>query len=482
MRKKALAHLFKNAHLFGKENNNSSNKPWCEGKSITPMSKTNRLVIFCSIIIGILLSFGCQPQVEESPTAIATRTRSATVIPTATASITVPKFACADKLGCIDIGPNEPIHLAYALAMTGNSANLGLDVKYGAELAIDDASTQILGHAIKFDGQDSGCASEGGQAAATKLAADKTIVAVIGTSCASEARTAMPILTQAGLTMISPSTVAPDLTDPTKRIPGFFRTAYNDKTQSSVAAEFAYKQLKLGKAAIINDGTAYTQAMANEFASSFKKFGGNIVAQEAIKVGDKDTRAVLTRIAATKPDVLYYPVFETEGSVICFQARDTPGLEKVVMMGSDGIVSPDFLKTCGKNAVGMFWSIPNLNFAGNYSVLVDKYLKKYNVKQTQSVFHAQSYDAVNIVLAALVKPSVVIKDADGTLHVQKQALRDAIAATKNFKGISGNLTCDANGDCADPRISIYRFSADDLAKLNISTTPVWSPGGPDYKP
>ncbi|MDP3046609.1 MAG: hypothetical protein Q8O07_03945, partial [Chloroflexota bacterium] len=73
-------------------------------------------------------------------------------------------------------------------------------------------------------------------------------------------------------------------------------------------------------------------------------------------------------------------------------------------------------------------------------------------------------------------------DADGTLHVQKQALRDAIAATKNFPGITGSLTCDANGDCADPKIAIYKASADDFAKLTMPKSPVWAPGGAAYKP
>ena len=100
------------------------------------------------------------------------------------------------------------------------------------------------------------------------------------------------------------------------------------------------------------------------------------------------------------------------------------------MMGADGIFSPDFLKACGKNAAGMFFSSPNFAaFGSGYQDLVAKYLKKYNVKGTLAPFHAHSYDAMNMILQALQKPGVVVKDADGTLHVHKQALRDALAAT-----------------------------------------------------
>jgi branched-chain amino acid transport system substrate-binding protein len=367
---------------------------------------------------------------------------------------------------------------------SGENSTLGLDTKYGAELAMDDAGGKVLGHSIKFDGQDSGCSAEGGQAAATKLAADKTIVAIIGTNCSSEARAAIPILmTQSGLSMISPSNTAPDLTDPAKHIAGYFRTAHNDKVQGAVAADFVAKQLKLTKAATIHDGSIYAQGLAGVFVDQFKKDGGTVTNQEAVNVGDKDMKPVLTRIAANKPDLIYFPIFIAEGGFICSQIRDVPGLEKTLMMGADGVFSPDFLKACGKNVVGMFWSSPNFEaFGSAYQDLVAKYLKKYNVKGTLAPFHAHSYDAMNMILAALQKPNVVVKDADNTLHVNKGALRDAIGATKDFKGITGNITCDPNGDCADPKIAIYRAGQQDFTNNTMPKSPVWAPGGPDYKP
>jgi len=395
-----------------------------------------------------------------------------------------PQFTCADKLGCVDIAPNDPIHIAYAFVTSGENSTLGLDTKYGAELAIDDAGGKVLTHSIKFDGQDSQCSAEGGQAAATKLASDKSIVAVIGTNCSSEARAAIPILmTQAGLTMISPSNTAPDLTDPAKHVAGYYRTAHNDKVQGAVAAQFVANQLKLKKVATIHDGSIYAQSLADVFAANFKQAGGTVSNQEAVNVGDKDMKPVLTRIAANKPDLIYFPIFIAEGGFICSQMRDVPGLEQTAMMGADGIFSPDFLKACGKNVVGMFWSSPNFEaFGSAYQTLVDKYLKKYNVKGTLAPFHAHSYDAMNMILAALQKPNVVVKDTDGTLHVQKQALRDAIGATKDLKGITGNITCDPNGDCADPKIAIYRAGASDFSNLTMPKSPVWAPGGADYKP
>ena len=140
-------------------------------------------------------------------------------------------YECTDAIGCVTIAPDAPVHLAYALVVAGPDAVLGTDSKRGIEIAIDDKGT-FRGHKIELTGEDSGCNAEGGQAAAQKLAADKTIVAVIGTNCSSEARVAAPILRDAGFTMISPSNTAPDLTKPDKHVAGYMRTAHNDEPDS----------------------------------------------------------------------------------------------------------------------------------------------------------------------------------------------------------------------------------------------------------
>lgn len=433
-----------------------------------------KLLVTLLVFAGVLLS-ACQQAQAPAPQPQATQ--PAAPPPAAQA------FTCTDKLGCVDIGPSEPVHIAYLFVTSGANSTLGLDTKYGAELALDDAGGKVLGHDVKFDGQDSGCSPEGGQTAGTKVAADKTIVAVIGTNCSSEARAAIPIVVQqAGLTMISPSNTAPDLTDPAKHVAGYLRTAHNDKVQGAVAAQFVYNQLKLTKAATIHDGSIYAQGLAGVFADTFKQLGGTITAQEAVNVGDTDMKPVLTRIASGKPDLIYYPIFIAEGGFICSQIRDVAGMEKTAMMGADGIFSPDFLKACGKNAAGMFFSSPNFAaFGSGYQTLVDKYLKKYNVKGTLAPFHAHSYDAMNMILQALQKPGVVVKDADGTLHVLKQALRDALAAT-DMQGITGHIVCDPNGDCADPKIAAYLVTDANVSSGEMPKTPVWFPGGPDYKP
>jgi branched-chain amino acid transport system substrate-binding protein len=105
----------------------------------------------------------------------------------------------------------------------------------------------------------------------------------------------------------------------------------------------------------------------------------------------------------------------------------------------------------------MHWSSPDFSaFGAGYADLVEAYKAKYNLEGTLAPFHAHSYDAANMIFAAIEQVAVV--DADGTVHIGRQALRDAIAATTDFPGLTGSLTCDPYGDCADPRIAVYELT------------------------
>jgi branched-chain amino acid transport system substrate-binding protein len=366
-------------------------------------------------------------------------------------------YVCTDALGCVDIGPSDPIHIAYALVIAGPDETLGIDSRNGAEVAIA-MKGQVLGHDIKFTGEDDGCSAEGGQAAGTKLAADPTIVAIIGTSCSSAARVAMPLISQAGMVMISASNTAVDLTvaGNANNYPGYLRTAHSDSVQGAAAAKFAYEKMGVRKAATIHDGSMYADQLQQVFAKSFKEMGGTITTTEAVDPNQTDFKSVLTSVAATGPEFIYYPIFVKAGSLITRQAKETPGLEGVYLMGADGMFSPDVVEGAGDAVEGLYVSSPDLAaFGADYAAV---FLPKYNEMfgtDPISIFHAHAFDAANIIFAAIEK--VAVKDADGTLHIGRQALRDAMYATKDFKGLTGNLTCTPTGDCADPVIAVYEY-------------------------
>jgi len=379
---------------------------------------------------------------------------------------------CADALGCVEIAAGDPIRVAYMLVVSGPDGSLGIDARRGAEIAVAEKAT-LLDHPVELVGEDSGCNAEGGQAAAQKLAADSTVVAVIGTSCSSEARAGAAILSDAGFTMVSPSATAPDLTDEAKHVPGFLRTAHNDKVQGQVAAQFVAEELGLKNVATIHDGSPYAEGLVNAFSTNFTEMGGTITAAEAVGPTDTDMRPVLTSIATTKPEMLYYPIFTASGGLITVQSEEIEGLGPTIKtMGADGLFSPDFLAAAGASAEGMYLSSPDFStFGPDYA---EKFLPAYEAaygEKPTSAFHAHAYDAANVIFAAI--EAVAVQNADGSLTIGRQALRDALYATSGFQGLTGNITCATNGDCADPRIAVYEITAENIANGETPTTKIY---------
>jgi branched-chain amino acid transport system substrate-binding protein len=208
-------------------------------------------------------------------------------------------YECTDPIGCAEIAPDEPVHIAYMLTISGATAFLGEDSQGAIEIAIDDRGGELLGHELQLTGEDSLCSAEGGQTAATKLASDPSIIGVIGSNCSSAATAAMPTISGAGLVMLSPSNTAPALTlEGETWQPGYFRICHTDLFQGSVAAEFAYNELGATTAATIHDGSPYADQLQAVFAGRFQELGGTITFQGAVNVGDTDMRTVLTSVAA----------------------------------------------------------------------------------------------------------------------------------------------------------------------------------------
>jgi branched-chain amino acid transport system substrate-binding protein len=388
-----------------------------------------------------------------------------------TSAPTAAPFVCTDKIGCVDIAPGDPIHIAFWGVLSGADATLGQDSVYGVQIAIDDAGGKVLGHDIKLTTEDALCTPEGGAAAAAKLATDTSIVGLIGSSCSDETVGGIAAITNAGLFTISPSNTRPVLTaaDRSPDYAGYLRTAHSDAFQGKTVAEFAYNVLHVTKAATIHDGSSYAQALQQVFVDDFKALGGTIVAQEAVAKTDTDMHAVLTTVAAAKPEMIYYPIFIAAGGYITAQAKEVSGLENVALIGSDGMFSPDLLKGAGAAAKGLYLSSPDFSmFQAGYQDFVTKYKAKAG-SAPLSIFHAHAYDATNIIFAAIQK--VAVQDPDGTLHIGRQAMRDAVYATQGFRGLTGVLTCSQYGDCGAPIIAVYQVEDADPATWNPGTNP-----------
>jgi branched-chain amino acid transport system substrate-binding protein len=362
------------------------------------------------------------------------------------------ELVCDDPIGCVEIGPDEPILLASALVIAGPNAPLGTDSQRGIEIAIEFRG-QVLGHDVALQPEDDGCSAEGGQTAGQKIVSNPQVVAVIATSCSGAAVPMSTIVANAGFLMVSPSNTAPSLTDPDQREAGYFRTAHNDNYQGAGMAQFVYEELGLRRVAAIHDGDPYTEGLARVFSESFEALGGTVVAFEAEAPDATNVEPLLTTVAANEPELIYYPVFIPLGSLITKTARELEGLENTILSAADGIQSPDFFDASGPAAEGMYASGPDLRFSGTFysEEFVPAYEARYGTGPS-APFHAHAFDATNIILNAV--EAVAQVGEDGTLLIGRQALRDAVAATSGHQGITGTITCDANGDCADPKIAV----------------------------
>ena len=361
-------------------------------------------------------------------------------------------------LGAVTVGPDEPIKIASIQAVSGDTASLGIDQVRAIEIAMADMGGELLGHPIELVELDDGCAAEQGTTAAQRVVADPQIVGVLGTSCSGAAVPAMEILAEEGITMISGSNTSPVLTSDLEgnRNPahqeGYFRTAHNDITQGQAAATFAFESLGAQRAVTIHDGDPYTEGLANAFGVSFQELGGEVVLATAISKGDTDMRPVLTEVAATTPDVVFFPIFQPEADFIVRQAKEFSDLaDTKKLFGADGLLSDTFIVIA--ETEGMYFSGPATPTGSAYEELVGKYEEEYGERPIQA-FHAHSYDAANMLFEAIVE--VAVEEDDGTVHVDRQALMDALYELEGFEGMTGMLTCDEFGDCADVKIDIVQ--------------------------
>ncbi len=401
----------------------------------------------------------------------------------------IAQDACDDEIGCVEVGEGDPIVIASMLTVTGPTAFLGEDSLGGIELALLERDGELLGREIELVEEDSLCTAEGGQQAAQRVAADEEVLGVVGTNCSSAGAAALPIISEAGMVMISPSNTAPTLTDPDAEVgglyqAGYFRTAHNDLFQGAVAAEFAYNELGAMTLATIHDGSPYADGLQAVMADTFAELGGTVTFQGAVNLGDTDMTAILTEIAADSPDVLYFPIFEPESNFIASQSQDIPGLEDTILMTADGSLVASFPENTGDAAIGMYMSGPFVSPDDeDYAAFLSLWDEEIG-GTPPSGFHAHAYDATNILLNAIEE--VAVETDDGTLVIGRQALRDAISATEGYEGLTGTLTCQTEapfiGDCATGEaLAIFQIGE---AEVNEDAWPpevVYLPGVEDME-
>ena len=382
----------------------------------------------------------------------------------------------AGALGVVEIDEGEAVQIRSLNAITGDVAFFGLPLERAVMLAIEDYGP-INGFEVDLGtGLDDLCSNDGGQAAAQIIVSDEDVLGVIGTSCSGAAVAAAPLITEAGMVLISGGNTSPALTSDLAGTAGenynvgYYRTAHNDLFQGAAMAKFVFGELGLTTAAAIHDGDPYTQGLAQAFADAFEAEGGTMTGFSAVNKEDTDMVPVLTEIAAGGPEALFFPIFQPAGDFIADQAPGVSGLENTVLLAADGLLNTNYLAL--SQTAGMYFSGPDTRFGENVNQSTDKtaqdFLATYEERWGESPaapFWAHGYDATTLLLDAIAAASFL--DGD-TLVVDRQGIRDHLNSVEGYSGLIGTINCDEFGDCGAARITVVQnIGGEDNAEASM---------------
>ena len=310
--------------------------------------------VFAAVLAASLVLAACGT--AATPTAApapATQAPAAPVLlPTATAApvAAVPAVCGTDAIGCAVFQPGQTIKIGMGAPMTGDNAAFGQDISQAAKIAVTDAGS-FQGFSFELDAQDDGGTAEGGAAVANKFVADPQFVAIEGHIFSGATKAAIPIYEAVGLPMMSPSATNPALTADGSKV--FNRDVFTDAAQGKFAAAYLYNKLGIKNLAIMHDGQAYGQGLAQVVNDQFTGLGGKVVAFQAITPGKSDYSAVLADLASKKPEAVFYGGYTAEAVVIVNQMGQS-GLTGVTFFGDDGTFGQDFLDRTAANGEGAY--------------------------------------------------------------------------------------------------------------------------------
>ena len=356
------------------------------------------------------------------------------------AMVSVGLLSCSKAATTIIIGVAGP--------MTGDQSKLGQDVKNGVELAISEWNKKggLLGKQIEISIGDDQHDPKQAVSVANRFV-NLGVVGVVGHFNSSASIPASEVYARASIPMITPASTNPQVTD--RGYPNIFRVCGRDDQQGTVAAEYAMKELKVKRVAILHDKTTYGQGLANEFK---KALGGaaEIVHEGGIIQGDKDFRGILTTVATKNPDLFFFGGMYTEGGLLIRQAKEV-GLTAPMMSG-DGVFDPVFMEIAGEAAEGTYITFtPDMAKLPGAQDVISRYRAQYGELGPYSLY---AYDAANALLTGIKNTGVTDgKKVSEGLH------------SLTYDGVTGKIQFDKKGDLAKMQYVIWRTRQGKLEEI-----------------
>ena len=370
----------------------------------------------------------------------------------ATLATALALAACGDKASApkadAPSAPKAPemqvVKIGSASPLTGAQAHIGIDIRNGVQLAIEDANkagVTIGGKAVKLEmvAEDDEANPTKATTVAQKLA-DAKVSGVVGHFNSGASIPASKIYADAGIPQISPSSTNPDYT--LKGYKTTFRVVAHDGQQGPTLGRFALNNLKAKTIAVIDDSTAYGQGLADNFEATVKAGGAKLVAREHTTDKDTDFKAILTKIKGKNPDLIMFGGIDPQAGPMKKQMAEL-GI-KAQFIGGDGMQTPNFIKLAGESAEGAMASIPGLpkdKMPGGTDFLA-KYKAKYNAEV--ELFAPMGYDAVMVFVEAMKRAN----SSDPAKYL-------AEVGKTNYNGVIGPIAFDEKGDLKNGPITIY---------------------------
>ncbi|MCL2154870.1 MAG: ABC transporter substrate-binding protein [Leptospirales bacterium] len=348
-------------------------------------------------------------------------------------------FACAKTSDTLK--PGETIKLGFIAPMTGDSASYGKITSQAVIIAVDEFNEQggINGFKVQLIIEDSAGNKDIGVPAAEKMIKSDKVLGLVGDVFSSVSLAVAPIAETAKVVMISPASTHKDFPDKGKFI---FRDIINDAVQAIVFAKYLATVENLKKASVLYMNNDYSKGLANDFWSEFEKEGGEVVAVESAEEGTKDFKPQLKKIADKKPEALYVPNYVPDNALIIKQAKEI-GL-KVKIYSADSFGNTQIFDLLGDLANGVIFTQMAEH---SESTVAKNFATKYETRwgEAPEAFSLNAYDAANIILNGIKLKSSKDVLSSG-LNIDRDQLRDFIAATKDYDGVSGKITFTENGD------------------------------------
>lgn len=360
------------------------------------------------------------PAAAPSTSVVISRRTFVTLAATAAASVAL---GASDDTG--------PIKVGHYASLTGKDAAFGVATGKGVRLAIEEINAKggVLGRKLEYLVEDIQSKQGESATAVKKLISRDKVAVVIGANSSANSLEAAPICQNAKIPMMAISSTNPAVTEKGDHI---FRICFIDPFQGAVLAKFAYTTLKARRVALLTSvNSPYSVGLSGVLKERFTALGGAIVAEQKHAEGDKDFRAQLTAIRAAKPDVIAATGFYSEAALICKQAR-TLGLD-IPIIGGDGWEAPQLAELGGKAVENTYYCtyFSADNDSPEVQAFVQRYKARWNGESPEGV-SALGYDAMLLIADAMKR----------TNTPGGPKLRDAIATTRDFTGITGKTAFD----------------------------------------